>query len=815
MVLSYLLYGKVEVEFRMVFIEKLKEYQMNIMLVLSSICGLLALFAFITRVLTPTRKRLLIAIELSSMLLLIADMMSYHYRGDTSDIGFWMVRISNFMVFLMLQTIILIFTLYIMDIYRNEDGVRELPKRLYIACFMFVTGVLMLIASQFTGLYYTFNELNQYRRSDGFMICYMFPLIILILDFSVIIEYRKRINRQLFYSILLFTILPLISSIIQIFTYGLSLTNMTIVGLVVVMYIFALQDINSKLEEATKRELDLVRSDQKNMRLLFEQTASALANAIDAKDKYTHGHSRRVAEYSVKLAKYLDKTEKELDDLYYTALLHDVGKIGIKDSIINKEGKLTDEEYAAIKTHPVIGMQILSSISQSPYLSVGAHYHHERYDGNGYPDGLKGEEIPEIARIIAVADAYDAMTSKRSYRDPIPQDLVREEFVKGSGSQFDPYIARIMLHLIDLDYEYHMKEAEETNDIERIGTLVCGAYRSKSSDGILITNTVTRLHLSSYMEGERDPKNIPSFVVFDSLDGRIHNNELKRKSLMYHEYAVIRADGKVTADGVRKVQIKTTEKISAVTEESAMLRESVSFELEAVRFRDHMLIKLSDNFHSHEIIIALPDCTRYTYLSLTGEHCTICNVNFSKTSEEIGEGYIPRIAEEISFINGPAGDIPNVQVDGWRSDTSEGIEVTDGMRIKFHSRSLPTARLIWHCPFAILYSSKDGKYNGDNYRELTVVRLDGEGWEEDDRAENRVYTNKTERFEGWNRWKELNKEGQDCELNYKLEPDRIIITTEFCGLEIQSITTIPLQGKKIYTALTGDQCALTNIRIKR
>ena len=153
------------------------------------------------------------------------------------------------------------------------------------------------------------------------------------------------------------------------------------------------------------------------------------------------------------------QTDEECEEIYFAALLHDVGKIGVDDRIINKDGKLNDEEFAQIKLHPIYGSQILSQIHQSPNLYIGARNHHERYDGKGYPDGLKGEDIPELARIIGVADAYDAMTSKRSYRDPMPQERVREEIVKGSGKQFDPQFAEIMLHQIDLDTDYTMKES--------------------------------------------------------------------------------------------------------------------------------------------------------------------------------------------------------------------------------------------------------------------------------------------------------------------------------------------------------------------
>ena len=141
--------------------------------------------------------------------------------------------------------------------------------------------------------------------------------------------------------------------------------------------------------------------------------------------------------------------------------------------------------------------------------------------------------------------------------------------------------------------------------------------------------------------------------------------------------------------------------------------------------------------------------------------------------------------------------------------------MTDGMRICFHTMSLPTARLVWHCPFAALYTAEDGKINGSNYRELTVVRLDGEGWEEDDEAENRVYVSKLDGFQNWNEFKAMNKAGQDCELHYKLDNGMVTITTEYCGLFIRSVTTIPAGETKLYTAITGDQCAITNIRITR
>ena len=183
-----------------------------------------------------------------------------------------------------------------------------------------------------------------------------------------------------------------------------------------------------------------------------------LAKTIDAKDAYTNGHSERVASYSREIARRYGYDEDMQEEVYVMGLLHDVGKIGVPDTVINKPGRLTDEEYDMIKTHPAVGAEILATVSEMPALVTGARWHHERYDGKGYPDGLKGEEIPEEARIIAVADAYDAMTSHRSYRDIIPKDHVKSEIEKGMGTQFDEKFARIMLEMIAEDTEYTMHE---------------------------------------------------------------------------------------------------------------------------------------------------------------------------------------------------------------------------------------------------------------------------------------------------------------------------------------------------------------------
>ena len=211
-------------------------------------------------------------------------------------------------------------------------------------------------------------------------------------------------------------------------------------------------------------EIEVDRKSKENERL-FTHVIKSLADAIDAKDKYTNGHSGRVAEYSKEIARRYGYSPAEQNSIYMMGLLHDVGKIGVPDAVINKAGKLTEEEFEMIKKHPVIGSQILENISEMPELSTGARWHHEKYGGGGYPDGLKGEDIAEAARIIAVADAYDAMTSNRSYREVMPQDKVRAEMERCKGSQFDPRFADIMIRMIDEDTEYRMREVGDEKKI--------------------------------------------------------------------------------------------------------------------------------------------------------------------------------------------------------------------------------------------------------------------------------------------------------------------------------------------------------------
>lgn len=187
---------------------------------------------------------------------------------------------------------------------------------------------------------------------------------------------------------------------------------------------------------------------QRNDARIIKQSMDMYIRFIDAKDSYTRGHSSRVAAYATEIARRMKLPQSEIDKLYYITLMHDCGKIGVPDAVLKKPGKLTDIEYEQIKMHTTLGDEILQNFTAIEGIREGAHFHHERYDGKGYPTGLKGEDIPLFARIICVADSYDAMSSDRCYRKQLDQDTIISEIRNNKGKQFDPEFAEIMIGMI-------------------------------------------------------------------------------------------------------------------------------------------------------------------------------------------------------------------------------------------------------------------------------------------------------------------------------------------------------------------------------
>ena len=270
-------------------------------------------------------------------------------------------------------------------------------------------------------------------------------------------------------------------------------------------------DYTNKLSEEVKRQTAVAEERSRKIEKMSLQTIETLANAIDAKDPYTKGHSSRVSQYSAMTAEALGWRSQRVNDLRYAALLHDIGKIGVPDSILNNPKRLTDAEYEIIKSHTTTGAEILRGRIMIGAAEDVARGHHERYDGRGYPLGLKGTEICEEARIVAIADAFDAMSSNRIYRKACDPDHIRNELLKGKGKQFDPAYTDVFIGLWDrglLDGIIGKKGEEAAEGEEApsalLQTVLDSFIAQDSSDDVDMNRIVQSIRSSGSYDGAMD-----------------------------------------------------------------------------------------------------------------------------------------------------------------------------------------------------------------------------------------------------------------------------------------------------------------------
>jgi putative nucleotidyltransferase with HDIG domain len=233
---------------------------------------------------------------------------------------------------------------------------------------------------------------------------------------------------------------------------------------------FKLQDMNRNLEGSVRERTKQLAAKHKELRDAYVQTIGALANAVDAKDAYTRGHSERVGVYASKVAREMGYKKEFIERVYISGLLHDVGKIGVRDAVITKPARLTPEEYEEIQQHPEIGAKILEPVDFLREVAPCVRHHHEWFDGSesGYPLHLRGDQIPLPSRMILVADTVEAMTSDRPYRKALPLEVVYSELTKYSGSQFDPVCADAMIRLLDREGEGFIKKDQQFDIYEFI-----------------------------------------------------------------------------------------------------------------------------------------------------------------------------------------------------------------------------------------------------------------------------------------------------------------------------------------------------------
>ena len=776
-----------------------RDHQLNIMLLLCGACAVMILLLVNTRFLARKRKMVLILMESVAFLLLWFDRQAYLYSGNTSFTGYIMVRVSNFVVFFLTSMVVFGFNLYVEDIITNGDENAEIPLRLKITKYASIGGMLLSIVSAFTGLYYYFDETNVYHRGNGFLIAYIVPIACPIIQYTVIRGIKGKVSKLIYISMVLYLFVPIACGILQIFTYGISIVNMSMVIVSISLYIFAYLDINDTVERAHKVEKAQFNEERKNMKKLFDQTATAFVTAIEKKDTFSKGHSLKVAEYARRIAELSGLSESDCEKTYYAALLHDVGMIGIPDSVIERNEAPDEAAREIYKKKPIISKEILSNISEYPFLAKGAYYSHERYDGSGYPEGLKGKSIPDIARIIAVADAYVTQTSAKRYREPHPDFVVRENFVKGAGSDYDPEYAECMLKIIDT--EVSAGEAQVETSLE------CGEYRKSFTSGIVVEEMYLDIDFECSSEGYEDKKyNAPSIILFDSFDKRIHTEEVMIEEYRYLEYGELWFNGNSVTTGARKIKedyIRDTDEVC-----------DGHYHIRAGRYEDHVKLEMISPYGKKIVTVALLGGSKAVYISITGENCSIKDINIGYTKDRVLEGDIERIEEEVSYIDRLESDIKNVQVDRTRSAYTDGVRIKDRLRILFHTMSLPGANLVWHCPYIVLYTSEDGQVGGKGYIEYAFIKLNGENDDKVTGAVNRFTMKRGDEFPGWAIWKEKNAEGLECEIYLEKKGKRITLTTKNLGIFIENVTEPEDETKPVYVALTGDECALTDIRIR-
>lgn len=278
----------------------------------------------------------------------------------------------------------------------------------------------------------------------------VFVFILIFIHLMQYIRKNKQTKSDCILLIGLFLVLVCVA-IESVSVYFVATISGIFIGIGMIILLFTnifrtIQKIHIIEEKRHQTELEIEKKENKKITL---QMMESLSTTIEAKDEYTRGHSRRVAQYAALIAKNMGWTNEEIQSLKNCAYLHDIGKIGIPDQILNKPGKLTQEEFNLIKQHTIIGQDIVKDVTIIPHLDEVTRSHHEHYDGSGYPDGLKGNEIPIQARIIAIADSYDAMNSRRIYRNALSFEQIKEQIKQKSGTQFDPEIAEIFLKLMD------------------------------------------------------------------------------------------------------------------------------------------------------------------------------------------------------------------------------------------------------------------------------------------------------------------------------------------------------------------------------
>jgi len=423
------------------------------------VCLILLLYQFLDKSKDKSGKWFS-GIIISNIFMTLGDVFDNALRGSTSAVAYYLEVFFSIILYF-IGVALLMFTIcgWIENFIVSRVKISKWWMK--ITSIMMVCQLILACTMPITKFCYIERATNTFSRSNIFYLTIVFPYIIYVLLICMICKYYKAFHKRELIFLGGFVTVPMFADVVQIMN-GKYLILCPAVSLGIIVLTLFIQQEREREKEQQMNEVVITKNQKlEEMRTrqetLNQQLIDVLCGAVEAKDIYTRGHSMRVAEYAREIMYRLGGDEQAQEEVYCIGILHDIGKISIKDEIINKKEHLTDEEYEQIKLHTIAGYQILRGVNIIPDLAVGARWHHERYDGSGYPNGLAGENIPLIARIISVADAYDAMASTRSYHEGMTQSYVREQIAKGMGTQFDPKIAQIMLDMIDDDLSFEMR----------------------------------------------------------------------------------------------------------------------------------------------------------------------------------------------------------------------------------------------------------------------------------------------------------------------------------------------------------------------
>lgn len=318
-----------------------------------------------------------------------------------------------------------------------------------------IAYLLLLIFNGFTGILFHFEN-DIYQHGPIYYLNFGTPIYFLVLIITFIIIKRECFTKKQLILNCSVVIFPFIFTAMQVFYAEYLLTFFSYaISVTVMLFSFEtpdfveLKESRNELEQEILKQTAAALEKQHKIEMMSIEITKAIAQIVDERDESTHGHSLRVSAYSVLLAQSLGWEPEKVETLRLAALLHDVGKISIPDAIIQKPYKLSDDEFEIVKLHTTNVGRILHNLSTLPNAEVVAMYHHERYDGEGYPGIFQGKEIPDFARVVAIADAYDAMMSVRAYRDKMPKEKVIETMKNNRGKQFDPDYLDVFLNLIN------------------------------------------------------------------------------------------------------------------------------------------------------------------------------------------------------------------------------------------------------------------------------------------------------------------------------------------------------------------------------